>query len=485
MLQVLRRIIFNTHSLSKSLILCPTLFIIDFMLRTKIIATFGPAISEPSVLTEALKIADIIRFNFSHGTPEEKLQAKELVEKTAKKLNRNISLLADLPGPKIRVSKLENDIYIKTGQEIVFVHHPNAKGDEIPIELDIYDDMKVGCEISIGDGNPKLIITKLKDRRIFCKSLQDGKIGSRKGINVKGINMSASPPTSDDLKLIEFVKKHGFDYIALSFVKSAEDVKKARKISGNMLVISKIERQEAINDIENIVAVSDGVMIARGDMALNIEFNEVPLVQDKIINACRKNGKPVIVATQMLESMTRNQSPTRAEMTDIANAVKSGTDCIMLSDETAVGKFPIDALKAMSSIASYTETMMSNDSNTNVSIKNTHEGIAAAAAGISRTCKTDAIFIITKTGSTAKLLSSLRPESSIIAVSDSEELFRSFGIFYGLRGVDIPISTNEEVIKKIKEYAKKLSILSYIIVFGHTEKSGTSDTILCFWEKNN
>lgn len=452
------------------------------MTRTKIISTFGPALFDTTVLKEALKYADIIRFNFSHGNPEEKLEAKEKVLKLSKELNKDIALLADLPGPKIRVSKLENDVMIKTGDTVIFSHSSTATPGEVPIEIDIFDDMKVGCEVSIGDGNPKLIIKELKNRKIICTALQDGRIASRKGINVKGVNMSAAPPTKEDLKLIEFVRDNGFDYVALSFVKTAENVKEARKLSGDLLIISKIERQEAISDIKEIINVSDGVMIARGDMALNIEFNQVPFVQDMIIKECKERSKPVIVATQMLASMTSNQSPTRAEMTDVANAVKSGTDCVMLSDETAVGKYPIDALKAMSSIITYTEAVGLINKDQAKSVADEHEGIAAAAAGITHICKTERIFIPTVTGKTAKVISSFRPESEILAITDSDKLRRSMCMYYGIRGVNLgKFSTEEEMTNLIKRHAEETATKSYILVFGKSASTGTSDTIKCFW----
>ncbi len=452
------------------------------MTRTKIISTFGPALFDEAVLKEALKYADIIRFNFSHGTPEEKLEAKEKVLKLSKELNKDVALLADLPGPKIRVSKLENDVIIKTGDTIIFSHSSNSKPGEVPIEIDIYDDMKVGCEVSIGDGNPKLVIKELKDRKIICTALQDGKIASRKGINVKGVNMSAAPPTQEDLKLIKFVKDNGFDYVALSFVKTAQNVKEARKLSGDLLIISKIERQEAISDIKEIVKESDGVMIARGDMALNIEFNQVPVVQDMIIKECRESSKPVIVATQMLASMTSNQSPTRAEMTDVANAVKSGTDCVMLSDETAVGRYPLDALKAMSSIITYTEAVGLSNKEQQKNITDKNEGVAAAAASITHMCKTERIFIPTVTGKTAKVLSSFRPEAEIYAITESEKLRRSMCMYYGIRGVNLgKFSSEEEMTSSIKKHAGESSIKSYLIVFGKSATAGISDTIKCVW----
>ncbi len=454
------------------------------MPRTKIIATYGPSIKDDKVLAKVLKYADVVRLNFSHA-PEEKLAAAERIREVSKKIRKEVSILADLPGPKIRIGTLDAPVEIKPGQRVVFCPAPRAKPGEIPIEVDIYKDMQVGSEVSIGDGNPKLTIKRLSKGKIICEALQDGRIESRKGINVKGSTMSAAPPTAEDIRLAKLAKKNEMDFIALSFVKSAADIAKMRKYVGSLPIISKIERAEAIENIEEITAASDAIMIARGDMALNVEMYHVPMIQDRIISVCRKLQKPVIVATQMLESMTRNQSPTRAEMTDVANAVKAGVDCLMLSDETAIGSYPVDAVKVLSDIASYTEEKMSNPFVQPASSPDGHTGIAMAAASISFTCKIQYIFIPTTTGSTARMISALRPESTIVALSNDQRLRRSFALNYGLRAAAMEkYKGDTEMVAGISAYARKLRAKTYMIVYGHMARSSsTNDTIRCFWER--
>lgn len=454
------------------------------MLRTKIIATYGPSIDDEKKLVEVLKYVDIVRLNFSHGVLAEKLAAIKKIRKVAKRLDKDIAIIGDLPGPKVRVAKLDADININKGDTVIFAKENRAAGSDIPIEIDIYKGMKVGAEISIGDGNPTLIVKRLRNGKIVCEALQDGRIGSRKGINVKGATVHAEPPTKEDLRFIRFARKNRLDFVALSFVSSAQDVRKTRKASGKLGIISKIERKEAIDDIENIARASDGVMIARGDMALSIDFQQVPIVQDDIINVCRKTHTPVIVATQMLDSMTRNQTPTRAEMTDISNAVRTRVDCLMLSDETSVGAYPLDAVQALSSIAAYTQGKISNPELEPREEIIGHDGMAVAAASISFSCAMDCIFIPTWTGNTAKTLSGLRPRSAIIVLSNVPELRRSMALHYGIKGVDMPAFRKEKQIDTfVAEKAKKLEVKSYMIVFGHAGRNGTSDTIRCFWGK--
>ncbi len=454
------------------------------MPRTKIIATYGPSISDGKKLHDILKYVDIIRLNFSHGTLEEKAVAIRRIREEAGKLAKDIALLADLPGPKIRVSKLTKDITVKKGEKVTFCYFKTAGNNDIPTDFDMYLGMKKGSEVSIGDGEPRLIVDLLSKGKIICRALQDGVIRSRKGINVKGSSINAEPPTPDDIKFARFAMKNELDYIALSFVKSSKDISRIRKITGNMGIIAKIERQEAIDDIVKIAEESDGVMIARGDMALNIDFNKVPLMQDKIIGVCRSAGKPVIVATQMLASMTKNKIPTRAEMTDIANAVKSGTDCVMLSDETAVGENPVEAVMAMSSILSYTEEEMPSHFNMQKHADTGHEGIAVAAASISYTCEMHYIFVPTNSGATVKMLSNLRPESKIVALSNSDKLRRSFGLYYGVVGARMQKHDGDDDLQSsVKTYAKELGAKSYMLLYGHKSDDSTIDSISCFWGK--
>jgi pyruvate kinase len=452
------------------------------MPRTKVIATYGPSLGTEYNLLGVLKHADIIRLNFSHGTLGEKAEAIRRIREAADGLDKDIAILADLPGPKIRVSNLEHPIHIMKGDNVAFNYKKRAAGKDIPIDLDIYEDVKKGSELYIGDGQPKLLVTGVSEGRIMCKALQDGEIGSRKGINVKGSSLSAEPPTGDDMDSAKFAMENNLDFIALSFVKSAANVKKIRKAAPGIGIISKIEREEAISNIESIANASDGIMIARGDMALNIDFSKVPLVQDRIIEVCRKAKKPVIVATQMLGSMTANQTPTRAEMTDVANAVKSGVDCVMLSDETAVGNYPVDTIQAMSNLLSYTEDEMPSQFNLKKQASSGHEGIALAAASISYTCDLHCIFVPTHSGATAKMLSNLRPESTIIALSESDKMRRSLALYYGIIGAK-PKKEDGEGAPDVKAYARKFGIKSYMLVYGHKSNGSTSDAIRCFWGK--
>ncbi len=450
------------------------------MPKTKIIATYGPSLDDERNLLAVLKYADIIRLNFSHGNIEEKAEVIKRIRKLSAHLDKDIAILADLPGPKIRVSKLDNPIEIKNGDTVSFNYIDRASGNDVPMDIDICKEVKKGSEIYIGDGEPKLLVTAASGGKIICKALQDGKIGSRKGINVKGSSLSAVPPTNDDVKFAKFAVEQNLDFIAMSFVKSAEDLAKMRSIVDGISIISKIERQEAIDNIESIANASDAIMIARGDMALNIDFRKVPIVQDKIIEVCRNAKKPVIVATQMLSTMAKNQMPTRAEMTDVANAVKSGVDCVMLSDETAVGSYPAETVQAMSSILSYTEDEMPHNFIMQKHASSGHEGIAVAAASISYTCNMRCIFVPTHSGATVKMLSSLRPESAIVALSASDKMRRSLALYYGIIGAKAQKNDSDGA-PEVKEYAKKLGVKSYMLVYGHKVAGNTSDAIRCFW----
>ena len=439
--------------------------------------------AEERTFYEVLKHTDIVRLNVSHGALDEKQQTIGRIRKIAARLGRDIAILADLPGPKIRVSKLPSSVPLKRGQKITMCYYKRASGNDLPTDFDMYPGMKVGSEVSIGDGEPKLTVVSVSKGKITCKALQDGVIGSRKGINGKGSSITAEPPTPEDIKFAKFARKNNLDFIALSFVKSASNISKIRRIAGGMGIISKIERQEAIDDIENIARVSDGIMIARGDMALNIDFNRVPLTQDRIIQVCREAKKPVIVATQMLASMTQNASPTRAEMTDVAHAVKSGADCVMLSDETAVGIHPIEAVLTLSSILSYTEDEMPYDFSMRKRADSGHEGIALAAASISHTCDMGCIFVPTDTGTTVRMLSGLRPASMIVALSDSERLRRSLSLYYAVKGATMPKHNGSGLEPGVRSYAKKLGLKSYMLVYGHKNTISTNDAIQCFWGK--
>ncbi len=315
------------------------------MNRTKIIVTYGPSLENQDTLKTVLAYTDVVRINFSHGNPESWLAYTQNVRAISKELGRKILLLADLPGPKIRIGKLDKPIIVKEGDVVIFSSAP-ATG-HVPVEYkDLHKDAAPGLIISIGDGYLKFGISKVEGKKVICVALDSGKIESKKGINFKGLGSTAKTPTEEDLRLAKFALSNKFDWIAESFVHSSQDIKKLRK-AGKAFIVAKIERESAISDIGAISSEANAIMVARGDLAFDIGIENVPVAQIKIINASQKSKKPVIIATQVLASMINFSMPTRAEVDDIANSVVNGANYIMLSDETAVGKYPLKAVETL------------------------------------------------------------------------------------------------------------------------------------------
>lgn len=454
-------------------------------LKTKIIVTYGPSISNERVLARILNYADIVRLNFSHGNPAEKLDAVEKIRRISKNIGREVALLADLPGPKIRVSLLQKPVHVEYGQEVAFCYSKSPRNGCIPVEYDIYKDITVGSSISIGDGSPSLTVIALRSGKVICRAIYDGEIGSRKGISIRGSSIDAHPPTKQDLDYAKFANKHDFDFVALSFVRSASDIEKARKYT-SIPIIAKIEREEAVQNLKEIVESADALMIARGDLALNVEMAHVPFIQSKIIETAYRMQKPVIVATQVLTSMINNPIPTRAEVNSIANEVHSGADCLMLSDETSIGKYPVEAVESLANVARDAETMLSEDLHHNsrhnngngATAVNIAASIALAAASIADSYRTPYIFAPTQTGRTAKLLSALRPKSEVIALSHSEKVRRNLCIYRGVRSFDInDYSTTDQMISHVRAEAHRMKVKKYIVISGSPNKQGTTDTL--------
>ncbi len=324
-------------------------------MAAKIIATYGPQLKETAVMEEVLRHADMMRVNFSHLSEEERLAALAAIKSASKSQHKSVDLLADLPGPKMRVSMLKRPIYAASGTELSLVYYKDLNGhaDALPIDADIYDDISAGSFVSIGDGVPKLKVLGKEGRYIKCSVLYGGNITNRKGINIQGSLMSAEPPTREDISMAGFAVRNNFGYIALSFVKAGSNITEARRYCGSSKIVAKIERPEAITNIDEITEKSDAVMIARGDLALNIGLAALPRAQRLIIDTAKRHNKPVIVATQLLSSMINSPVPTRAEINDIAHSVEQGADYLMLSDETAVGKYPAEAVAMLYEIANY------------------------------------------------------------------------------------------------------------------------------------
>lgn len=456
-------------------------------MKTKIIVTYGPSIFDKVVLKRVLRYADAIRLNFSHGDKKEWLEGVSKIRKLSKSIGKEVALLADLPGPKIRINRLKENIMVDRGDNVHisykeddenFDYNDNSQKDK-NISLDyrgFYKDVRHGSIIYLGDGNVNMSVEHVEKEKILCKVINGGIIKGRAGISVYGSSINVEPPTKEDMKLAEFARKSGFDFIGLSFVKTAENVRKVRKYSKELGVIAKMENHEAIKNSKEIILEADGIMVARGDLGLMTDITDLPTVQRNLIAASRKMGKPVIVATQMLANMVYNPLPTRAEVNDIANAVLCGADCLMLSDETSIGQHPVDALKIMTRTAEEAEKI--KGIRQDFVVNNIGEGIGYAAVSLAERYQTDSIFAPTHTGVTAKTLSRLRPQSRIIALSSSPEVRRALKIYYGVETYEIiNYNTVDQMLELIKRKSIKDRISRYIIVSGIPKKIGATNSM--------
>jgi pyruvate kinase len=447
------------------------------MIKTKIIVTYGPSISSMDTLKKVLKYADIVRINFSHEKKEDGAITAETIKRLAYGMQKDIAILADLPGPKVRISALDAPILVKKGEVIIFSSTP-AKGAIQVQHENFHKDARVGAYIDIGDGDAKFRINGINGTKVVTRAVADGKMSSRKGISIIGADMSISAPTSADLDLARFVLKNDFDLIGMSFVKSGADIVKMRKACGEAPIVAKIERKVAVRNINEIAREADGVMVARGDLAMGVSLEHIPEAQKKIISAARSLGKPAILATQLLTSMINNLSPTRAEVNDIANGVAQGADCLMLSDETAVGKHPVEAVRFLSKAAKVAEGIPTVWNREYPKVTSINGGIAFAASNLADEYKTDCIFIPTQTGFTAKMISRLRPDTDLIALVPNEKVRKRLCLYYGVRSMVIErYGTIDRMFDEVKEIAKKNGIKRYIVVSGSPHIPGSTDTL--------
>ena len=447
------------------------------MIKTKIIVTYGPSISKAGTLKRILKYADIVRINFSHEKKEEGAATAETIKRIASSMQKDIAILADLPGPKVRISKLDAPIMVKKGDIITFSSSA-AKGTIQVQHENFHKDARVGAYVDIGDGDAKFRISEINGAKVVTKAVADGKMSSRKGISIIGADMSISAPTSADLDLARFVLKNDFDLIGMSFVKSGEDIIKMRKACGDAPIVAKIERKIAVRNIDGIAREADGVMVARGDLAMGVSLEHIPEAQKTIIGAARRLGKPAILATQLLTSMINNLSPTRAEVNDIANGVAQGADCLMLSDETAVGKHPVEAVRFLSRAAKVAEGIPTTLTKEYPKVTSINGGIAFAASNLADEFKTDCIFIPTQTGFTAKMISRLRPNTDLIALTMDEKVRKRLSLYYGVRSIVIGrYGTVDRMFEEVKEIAKRNGIKRYIVVSGSPHTPGSTDTL--------
>ena len=415
------------------------------MRRTKMVCTMGPNENDYGVMKAMAEIMDVARFNFSHGDHEEHLGRLELLRKVRKEVGRPIAALLDTKGPEIRTGLLEGGqkISLEEGAKIILTtEEVVGTKDKIFINYDkLHEDVKPGNVILIDDGLIGLEVEAVKGVEIHCKVTNGGELGERKGVNVPGVPIQLPSITEKDVEDIKFGLAEDFDFVAASFIRSADAVRQIRSLineaGSQMKIISKIESQEALDNIDAIIEASDGIMLARGDLGVEIEAKRIPQLQKEIIQKCNYHGKLVITATQMLDSMIRNPRPTRAEVTDVANAVYNGTDAVMLSGESANGKYPIEAAKTMASIVEYTEQFLDyKQFKTRMVEKTVYESIGNAMCAASVTTaselKAAAIVASTLSGVTASMISKYRPITPIYALSPSQVVTRQMMLFWGV-----------------------------------------------------
>lgn len=416
------------------------------MKKTKIICTMGPNEDNRDILKALCESGmDIARFNFSHGTHEEQKARFDLLKSVRAEVKRPIAILLDTKGPEIRTGLLKNGgkVQLTAGEEFILTSE-TIEGDEKRVSQtypELTKDVKPGDTILIDDGLIGLEVKEIRGTEIVCLIKNGGELGQRKGINVPNVRVNLPAITEKDREDIIFGIEQGIDFIAASFVRDAEAIKEIKGIlkehnAEHIDVIAKIENSEGIKNIDRIINAADGVMVARGDMGVEIPAYEVPHVQRMIVRKCNQKYKPVIIATQMLDSMIRNPRPTRAEVTDVANAIREGTDAIMLSGETAVGKYPVETLKMMVQIAESTEQFLVRDGMPDFrSLRgdaNVSNAVGVAAVCTAVNVQADCIVTPTMSGQTARLMSNFRSQIPVYAVTPNEWAQRKMQIYWGV-----------------------------------------------------
>jgi pyruvate kinase len=436
---------------------------------------------------------DVARINMTHGNTDFHSRIINAINDIS-----TVSTLIDLPGPKIRIGEVRGSVNLKPGNEIQFTTE-SIKGDKkiLPISYDkLPMEVKKGGRLFINDGLIEVKVTSIEQNLKGFKGrvITGGEVTSRKGVNVPGATLSMRPPTEDDIKGIKFAVDVS-DWLAISFVRNQEDVENTRqeieKAGGDQPLISKIEHGEAIENIDEIIESSDGIMVARGDLGIEVPPWEVPLLQKRIISKCNRAGKPVIVATQMLESMVTNPRPTRAEASDVANAILDGADAVMLSEETAVGLYPIEAVRVMNNIGKTVESEKQPQSNeiksTEGPIANIIGGLAARAA---KTVEPSAIIVVTRSGFSARMVSKHRPITRILAVTRNEKVSRRTRLYWGVEPLDIAWSDDRDellmraVIKSLKKEIIREEDVVMIVSGSTLEAPGRTSTLEVLNVKN-
>ena len=421
------------------------------MKKTKIICTMGPNSDDREVMKQlVLNGMDVARFNFSHGNHEEHKKRYLQLRQVAEETGIPVAALLDTKGPEIRTGILKdgNKITLKEGQEFTLTTE-EVVGDETMVHIN-YDglngDVKAGDRILIDDGLIELHVREVQGPRIVCLVVNGGELGERKGVNVPGVKIKLPALTEKDKDDIRFGMEMGFDYIAASFIRSADAIREIREIlaegGSSMGIIAKIENEEGLENLDDIIEESDGIMVARGDLGVEIPFVEVPAIQKQIVSKCRMLGKRVIVATEMLESMIHNIRPTRAEISDVANAVYEGASAVMLSGESAAGKYPVDAVRTMAEVAEYTEEKIDYRNRfrkTDFTTKNILDAISHSACQMAIDVEAKCVIVSSVSGLTARMVSRFRNAVPIIGTTIRPKVYRKLALSWGV----IPVLCEE------------------------------------------
>ena len=459
------------------------------MKKTKIICSIGPASRKYDVMKSMVENGmNVARINFSHADDKEKKETVELVKRINRDLKTNVGILYDTKGPDFRTGVVENEgIVLKEGKTIKIVKD-DIIGTEEAITVnykEALDSINVDDIILLEDGLMKLLVIDKDNKSLTCSIVVGGKLGSRKGINVPGVNLNMPFISEQDKEDIIYACNHDGDFLALSFVSSKEDIFAVKEIlneqNSNMQIISKVESNTAIENLDDIIEYSDGIMVARGDLGVEVPMPELPIIQKKIIEKCRKAGKFCIVATEMLASMYTNARPTRAEVTDIANAVLDGTDAVMLSGETTTGKYPIDAVRYMAEIVENTEKYLDYENiDKPIYEADITDTIATSVVSAANMLDVKLIVAATLSGYTANKISNLRPKTIILAVCPTQKVALSLSLRFGVYTSLVPVyeSTDEmveEAIVKAKEFIS-LKEKDLIVITGGFPNNGPVKT---------
>ncbi len=434
------------------------------MRRTKIICTLGPAVDDPAKIRQLmLNGMNCARFNFSHGDHEEQRGRIQMVKEIREELDLPVALLLDTKGPEIRLQNFENGFAMLKEGELFTLTPKEEMGTAQRASLSyayLAKVVKKGTHILLDDGNIDMEVVEIQGQDVVCRVLNSGRISNHKSVNVPNVAIPTPYISKADLEDIVFGIEQGIDFIACSFVRSADDVRQVRAVlslygAENVQIISKIENTQGIEHLDEIIDVSDGIMVARGDMGVEVAFRELPALQKMIIEKCYRKGKHVVTATQMLESMINNPRPTRAEVSDVANAIYDGTTAIMLSGEVSVGKYPVETVKTMASIAEAAERAqdyVKQFETEHLQLgRETVDALAQAACDAAHYLDAKAILVVTRSGMTARVLSNYRPACPIIAATVSQKGYQQLSLAWGVSPVR---ATEQESPEQLVEYAK-------------------------------